>query len=79
MLQFIWPLFPSFQIADLVSNYGIVCIPHRVRTSNDDNCQLMKQALDRLQQILSQVRGTVILVNDKRGNELSQCTSTRCR
>ena len=69
----------DLQICEIVSEYGIVCIPRSMEGSYDDDGAMMRTALDRLQKILCEVQGTVILVNDQSRIEIADISSTKSR
>ena len=73
MLQFF------LKIEEIISVYGIVCIPRNMEGQENDGGELMRSSLDRLQKILRRVQGTIILVNDQSRAEIARVSSTKCR
>nr|CAB3264382.1 nicotinamide mononucleotide adenylyltransferase 1 [Phallusia mammillata] len=72
-------LWTDEEISEIVSEYGIVCIPRVVVSDNGNKGQYMRNALDRLQKIFCHVQGTVIIVNDARRAAIAHISSTKCR
>jgi len=66
------------EIREILECFGLVCIPRNIQRDSDE-VSGMRRAFDRLQGILSEQPGTVILVNDNRKSEISKISSKKCR